>query len=105
MTVAFLSLNSGVVSLHLKVVSFLQQASSPVQSCFWALAVTPIIIKIGNSLSRFIFRFKLVKLQKILCYKLLKYYDLKELGLAWQAEFGNDHLELAKEIKAIMLKS
>ena len=36
---------------------------------------------------------------------LLKHYDLKLLGLAWQAEFGNDHLELAKEIKAIMLQS
>jgi ABC-type nitrate/sulfonate/bicarbonate transport system ATPase subunit len=36
---------------------------------------------------------------------LLKHYDLKQLGLAWHSEFTADHLQLAKEIKAIMLQS
>jgi ABC-type nitrate/sulfonate/bicarbonate transport system ATPase subunit len=36
---------------------------------------------------------------------LLKHYDLKQLGLAWNGEFTNRHLELAKEIKEIMLQS
>ena len=36
---------------------------------------------------------------------ILKHFDLKELGLAWADEFGNSHLELAKEIKSIMLQS
>ncbi len=36
---------------------------------------------------------------------ILKHYDLKQLGLAWNGEFGNRHLELVKEIKEIMLQS
>jgi ABC-type nitrate/sulfonate/bicarbonate transport system ATPase subunit len=36
---------------------------------------------------------------------ILKHYDLKQLGLAWHGEFTADHLQLAKEIKAIMLQS
>lgn len=36
---------------------------------------------------------------------LLKHYDLKRLGLAWHTEFNNEHLELSKEIKEIMLQS
>ncbi len=36
---------------------------------------------------------------------LLKHYDLKQLGLAWHGEFTSKHLELAKEIKQIMLQS
>lgn len=36
---------------------------------------------------------------------LLKHYDLKQLGLAWFGEFTNQHLDLAKEIKEIMLQS
>lgn len=36
---------------------------------------------------------------------LLKHYDLKQMGLAWNEQFGNDHLELSKQIKALMLSS
>jgi ABC-type nitrate/sulfonate/bicarbonate transport system ATPase subunit len=36
---------------------------------------------------------------------LLKHFDLKEMGLAWQNEFTPKHLELTKEIKDLMLKS
>lgn len=36
---------------------------------------------------------------------LLKHYDLKQLGLAWNGEFGHRHLELVKEIKEIILQS
>jgi ABC-type nitrate/sulfonate/bicarbonate transport system ATPase subunit len=36
---------------------------------------------------------------------ILKHYDLKQLGLAWQKEFTNDHLSLVKEIKITMLAS
>ena len=36
---------------------------------------------------------------------ILKHFDLKELGLAWSGGLNGDHLELAKEIKAVMLGS
>ncbi len=36
---------------------------------------------------------------------ILKHFDLKEMGLAWQDEFTTHHLELVKEIKEIMLAS
>lgn len=36
---------------------------------------------------------------------ILKHFDLKEMGLAWQEELTKDHLDLAKEIKEIMLAS
>jgi ABC-type nitrate/sulfonate/bicarbonate transport system ATPase subunit len=36
---------------------------------------------------------------------LLKHFDLKQLGLAWNGEFNAKHLELTKEIKEIMLQS
>jgi len=36
---------------------------------------------------------------------ILKHYDLKQMGLAWNGETGTKHLELAKEIKEIMLQS
>jgi ABC-type nitrate/sulfonate/bicarbonate transport system ATPase subunit len=36
---------------------------------------------------------------------ILKHFDLKEMGLAWQPEFTSKHLELVKEIKDIMLTS
>jgi ABC-type nitrate/sulfonate/bicarbonate transport system ATPase subunit len=36
---------------------------------------------------------------------ILKHFDLKEMGLAWQQEFTSGHLELTKEIKNIMLAS
>jgi ABC-type nitrate/sulfonate/bicarbonate transport system ATPase subunit len=36
---------------------------------------------------------------------ILKHFDLKETGLAWQTEFTLDHLQLVKEIKEIMLAS
>jgi ABC-type nitrate/sulfonate/bicarbonate transport system ATPase subunit len=36
---------------------------------------------------------------------ILKHFDLKQMGLAWQGEFTEKHLDLAKEIKGIMLDS
>lgn len=36
---------------------------------------------------------------------ILKHFDLKEMGLAWQEEFTTAHLHLVKEIKEIMLAS
>ncbi len=36
---------------------------------------------------------------------ILKHFDLKEMGLAWQDALGKEHLELAGEIKEMMLKS
>ena len=36
---------------------------------------------------------------------ILKHYDLKQMGLAWNGETGTKHFELAKEIKEIMLQS
>lgn len=36
---------------------------------------------------------------------ILKHFDLKEMGLAWQGEFTDKHLDVAKEIKSIMLDS
>jgi len=36
---------------------------------------------------------------------ILKNYDLKQMGLAWQNELTADHLSLVREIKAIMLAS
>jgi len=36
---------------------------------------------------------------------ILKNFDLKAMGLAWQENFTADHLEVAKEIKSIMLSS
>ncbi len=36
---------------------------------------------------------------------ILKHFDLKATGLAWQTEFTLDHLQLVKEIKEIMLAS
>jgi ABC-type nitrate/sulfonate/bicarbonate transport system ATPase subunit len=36
---------------------------------------------------------------------ILKHFDLKEMGLAWQNEIRAEHLELVKEIKEIMLAS
>ncbi len=36
---------------------------------------------------------------------ILKHFDLKEMGLAWQNELRAEHLELVKEIKEIMLAS
>ena len=36
---------------------------------------------------------------------ILKHFDLKVMGLAWRDEFTKDHLDLAKEIKEIMLAS
>jgi ABC-type nitrate/sulfonate/bicarbonate transport system ATPase subunit len=36
---------------------------------------------------------------------LLKHFDLKQLGLAWNGELNAKHLALVKEIKAIMLQS
>jgi len=36
---------------------------------------------------------------------ILKHFDLKKMGLAWQGEFDVAHLELVKEIKEIMLQS
>jgi ABC-type nitrate/sulfonate/bicarbonate transport system ATPase subunit len=36
---------------------------------------------------------------------LLKNYDLKQMGLAWNGTFGVGHLELVKEIKEILLQS
>ena len=36
---------------------------------------------------------------------LLKHYDLKKMGLAWSNEFTSKHIELAGEIKEIMLNS
>lgn len=35
---------------------------------------------------------------------IVKHYDLKEMNLAWK-EFGNDHINLVKEIKEVLLKS
>lgn len=36
---------------------------------------------------------------------ILKHFDLKQMGLAWQNEIRAEHLELVKEIKEIMLAS
>ena len=36
---------------------------------------------------------------------ILKHYDLKQMGLAWNGEIDAKHFELAKEIKKIMLQS
>lgn len=36
---------------------------------------------------------------------LLKNYDLKQMGLAWNGDFGAGHLELVKEIKEVLLNS
>ena len=36
---------------------------------------------------------------------ILKNYDLKKMGLAWQNELTADHLDLVKEIKGILLNS
>jgi ABC-type nitrate/sulfonate/bicarbonate transport system ATPase subunit len=36
---------------------------------------------------------------------LLKHFDLKQLGLAWNGELSPKHLDLVKEIKEIMLQS
>jgi ABC-type nitrate/sulfonate/bicarbonate transport system ATPase subunit len=36
---------------------------------------------------------------------ILKHFDLKHMGLAWQEEFNADHLECVKEIKHIMMQS
>jgi ABC-type nitrate/sulfonate/bicarbonate transport system ATPase subunit len=36
---------------------------------------------------------------------LLKNYDLKQMGLAWNGDFGAGHLELVKEIKDVLLSS
>jgi ABC-type nitrate/sulfonate/bicarbonate transport system ATPase subunit len=36
---------------------------------------------------------------------ILKHFDLKEMGLAWQNELTSDHLDVVKEIKKIMLAS
>jgi ABC-type nitrate/sulfonate/bicarbonate transport system ATPase subunit len=36
---------------------------------------------------------------------LLKHFDLKKMNLAWNSEVTAQHLELAKEIKAEMLRS
>lgn len=36
---------------------------------------------------------------------LLKNYDLKQMGLAWNGDFGSGHLELVKEIKELLLQS
>ncbi|QWX83759.1 ABC transporter ATP-binding protein [Cellulophaga sp. HaHaR_3_176] len=34
---------------------------------------------------------------------IIKHFDMKEIGLAWK-EFGLDHLDIVKQIKAVMLK-
>ncbi|NML20288.1 ABC transporter ATP-binding protein [Pseudoflavitalea sp. G-6-1-2] len=36
---------------------------------------------------------------------ILKHYDLKSMGLAWNESFTGDHLECVKEIKEVMLAS
>lgn len=36
---------------------------------------------------------------------IVKHFDLKALGIAWQTELSADHLELSKQIKAVMLDS
>jgi ABC-type nitrate/sulfonate/bicarbonate transport system ATPase subunit len=36
---------------------------------------------------------------------ILKHFDLKKMGLAWETEFSMKHLEVANEIKGIMLAS
>jgi ABC-type nitrate/sulfonate/bicarbonate transport system ATPase subunit len=36
---------------------------------------------------------------------ILQHFDLKKMGLAWNGEFKAAHLELAKEIKELMLQS
>lgn len=36
---------------------------------------------------------------------ILKHFDLKQLGLAWNDEFNGGHLQLVKEIKEVMLNS
>jgi ABC-type nitrate/sulfonate/bicarbonate transport system ATPase subunit len=36
---------------------------------------------------------------------ILKHFDLKKMGLAWETEFSKSHYELVNEIEAIMLKS
>lgn len=36
---------------------------------------------------------------------IVKHFDLKAMGIAWQNEFTTDHLELSKEIKSVMLDS
>jgi ABC-type nitrate/sulfonate/bicarbonate transport system ATPase subunit len=36
---------------------------------------------------------------------IVKHFDLKAMGIAWQNELTPDHLELVKEIKAVMLSS
>lgn len=36
---------------------------------------------------------------------ILKHFDLKQMGLAWQHEIRAEHLEVVKEIKEIMLAS
>lgn len=36
---------------------------------------------------------------------ILQHFDLKEMGLAWQENFTNEHLELVKQVKDLMLRS
>jgi ABC-type nitrate/sulfonate/bicarbonate transport system ATPase subunit len=36
---------------------------------------------------------------------LLKQFDFKKMGLAWQGDLSADHLDVVKEIKALMLQS
>ncbi len=41
----------------------------------------------------------------VLAGTILKHFDLKKLGLAWNDEFNGGHLQLVKEIKEVMLNS
>lgn len=36
---------------------------------------------------------------------IIKHFDLKKMGLAWNEDFTKDHLDLAKEIKLSLLNS
>lgn len=36
---------------------------------------------------------------------ILKHFDIKHMGLAWNDDFNDRHIELVKEIKSLMLKS
>ena len=36
---------------------------------------------------------------------ILKHFDLKHMGLAWQDHFNGGHLECVNEIKSIMVRS
>jgi energy-coupling factor transporter ATP-binding protein EcfA2 len=36
---------------------------------------------------------------------IVKHFDLKEIGVAWQPEFTPQHLEVVKEVKAVLLDS